>query len=167
MGFGGSCENTSLRAQSQQNFYRGISTGEIPPILTLEQQPAGSTLLAHKLLLLWDSPVPAPEISQAWQQFPNPSHAAAGLRDAVRWEARKHLQVALPMIVVITVELLSLEINYRSIGCGKLCEMEWDMYRLLQTLDLHLNASLPALVVFQLIPAPGSSSSVAISSLTL
>lgn len=90
----------------------------------------------------------------------------SGLRDAVRWEARKRLQVALPLIVVITVELLSLKMHYRSIGCGKLWEMVWDLYRFLQTSDLHLNSSLPAFMVFQLIRAPGSSS-MTISSLTL
>lgn len=90
----------------------------------------------------------------------------SGLRDAVRWEARKHLQAALPLIVIITVELPSLDMHYTSIGCDKLGEIVWDTYRLLQTLDLHLNASLQALVVFQLILAPGSSS-LAIWSLTL
>lgn len=89
----------------------------------------------------------------------------SGLRDAVRWEDRK-VQVALPLVVTITVKLLSLEMHYKSTGCGKLCEIVWDMYRLLQTLDLHLNVSLPALVMFQLTPG-SSSSSMAIWSLTL
>lgn len=34
----------------------------------------------HTLLLLWGS---APKISWAWQQFPDPPHPAAGLRDAL------------------------------------------------------------------------------------
>lgn len=45
----------------------------------------------------------------------------------------------------------------------KLCEILWDMYRVLQAVDPHLNAPLPALVVLQLIPAPGSSSVVILS----
>lgn len=58
--------------------------------------------------------------------------------------------------MVITAELLCLEVHYTSIGCGKLCEIVWDVYRLLQSVDLHPNASVPALVVFLLNPAPGS-----------
>lgn len=90
MGVGGSCEYTFLRAEhgprgggSQQSLYRAISTAEIQQILTLEQQPAGSTLLAHKLPLLWGSPFSAPEISWEWQQSPFDSPCSSCCRALV------------------------------------------------------------------------------------
>ena len=89
--------------------------------MAFEQQSAESTLVAHKLPLIWGSPVSA----TAWRShilgtnslLSNPAHAAAvlrSLRDTVRWWARKHLTTALSLVAVTIAELLCLEMYYTS-----------------------------------------------------
>lgn len=127
-----------MRAGSQQSFHGGFQQEKS------NRFSLWSSSLQDPLCLHTNCHCSGAQLSQHQRShgcgsnslLTNPAQGS-GLRDAVLWEARKHLQAALPLIVVITEELLCLEMHYTSVG--KPCEIVWDMYRLLQTVDLRLH----------------------------